>query len=185
MPAPPSLPEAVLLDRDGTLVIDVPYNRDPARVQCVPGALAAVDRLRAAGVRLAVISNQSGIARGLVSEDQVKAVNRRVEDLLGPLGPFLFCPHGAHEGCACRKPAPGLVLAAAARLGVAPERCTMIGDIGSDVEAARRAGAAGVLVPTEQTRRDEIAAADVVAPTIGAAVDLVLGARPGPAAVAA
>lgn len=166
----------MLLDRDGTLIVDVPYNGDPDLVEPVPRAREALDRLRAAGVALAVVSNQSGVARGLLSARQVTAVNRRVEDLLGPLGPFGVCPHGPDDGCACRKPAPGLVLEAAAALGVAPERCAVVGDIGADVEAARAAGARGVLVPTPQTRREEIDAAPEVARDLGAAVELLIGA---------
>jgi histidinol-phosphate phosphatase family protein len=171
-------PDAVLLDRDGTLVVDVPYNADPARVRPMPGARRALDRLRAAGVPLAVVSNQSGIARGLLTAHEVAAVNRRVEELLGPIGPWLVCPHGPDDGCACRKPAPGLVLAAAARLGVAPERCAVVGDIGADVEAARAAGARAVLVPTPRTREEEVAAAPERAGDLEAAVDLLLGASP-------
>jgi histidinol-phosphate phosphatase family protein len=167
-------PAAVLLDRDGTLVADVPYNGDPALVRPLPGAARALARLRRADVALAVVSNQSGIARGLVSEEQVAAVNARVEELLGPIGPWLVCPHGPDDGCPCRKPRPGLVLAAARALGVAPERCAVIGDIGADVEAAHAAGARGVLVPTPQTRPDEVAAAPEVAPDLDAAVDLLL-----------
>jgi histidinol-phosphate phosphatase family protein len=170
-------PAAVLLDRDGTLVVDVPYNGDPGRVRPMPGARDALDRLRAAGVPLAVVSNQSGIARGILSADEVAAVNRRVEELLGPLGPWCVCPHGPDDGCDCRKPAPGLVLEAAARLGVAPERCAVVGDIGADVEAARAAGARGVLVPTARTRREEVAAAPERARDLEEAVDLLLGAR--------
>jgi histidinol-phosphate phosphatase family protein len=127
-------------------------------------------------VRLAVVSNQSGIARGLVSPEQVAAVNARVEALLGPLGPWLVCPHGPDDGCACRKPRPGLVLAAAAALGVDPQRCAVVGDIGADVEAAQAAGARGVLVPTPATRHDEVRAAPERAATLGAAVDLLLEA---------
>ncbi len=171
------LPTAVLLDRDGTLVVDVPYNGDPALVVPMPGARAALDRLRAAGVPTAVVSNQSGIARGLLDRAQVDAVNARVEELLGPLGPVLVCPHGPGDGCACRKPAPGLVLAAAAALGVDPAGCVVVGDIGADVGAAAAAGARSVLVPTPVTRREEVEAAPQVAADLGAAVALVLGDR--------
>jgi histidinol-phosphate phosphatase family protein len=174
-PHPAAPPAAVLLDRDGTLVVDVPYNGDPDSVRPMPGARRALDRLRAAGVRLAVVSNQSGIARGIVTEAEVAAVNRRVEELLGPLGPWCVCPHGPDDGCSCRKPAPGLVLEAAARLGVAPERCAVVGDIGADVEAARAVGARGVLVPTPRTRREEVAAAPERADDLDGAVDLLLG----------
>jgi histidinol-phosphate phosphatase family protein len=170
-------PAAVLLDRDGTLVVDVPYNGDPAAVVPVPGAAAALARLRAAGVRLAVVSNQSGIARGLLTRAQVDAVNERMEALLGPLGPIEYCPHGPEDGCVCRKPAPGLVLLAAARLGVDPSRCAVIGDIGADVGAAAAAGARGVLVPTARTRQEEVAAAPERAANLAEALDLLLDAR--------
>jgi histidinol-phosphate phosphatase family protein len=171
----PGAPKAVLLDRDGTLVADVPYNGDPERVVVMPRAREAVERLRAAGVATAVVSNQSGVARGLLRVEQVEAVNRRVEELLGPLGPWLYCVHGPWEGCGCRKPAPGLIEAAAGALGVAPGDCVVIGDIGSDVEAARAAGARAVLVPTAVTRAEEVAAAPAVAPDLLAAVELALG----------
>ncbi len=165
------------MDRDGTLVVDVPYNGDPDRVEPVAGAAEALARLRAAGVRTGVVSNQSGVARGLLSADDVEAVNARMEALLGPLGPLEWCPHGPDEGCGCRKPAPGLVLRAAARLGLDPRRCAVVGDIGADVEAARAAGARGVLVPTARTRPEEVAGAEEVAPDLAGAVDLLLDGR--------
>jgi histidinol-phosphate phosphatase family protein len=170
-------PRAVLLDRDGTLVRDVPYNGDPSRVVPVPGAREALDRLRGAGIALAVVSNQSGVGRGLLSEEQVSAVNARVEELLGPIGPWLFCPHGDDDGCACRKPEPGLVVEAASALGVSPLECALIGDTGADVGAALAAGARPVLVPNEATLEGEIAWAPEVAPDLEAAVDLLLGGR--------
>jgi NAD(P)-dependent dehydrogenase (short-subunit alcohol dehydrogenase family) len=85
------------------------------------------------------------------------------------------CPHGPDDGCGCRKPAPGLVLAAAAALGVDPSECVVIGDIGSDIEAARSAGARGILVPTDVTRPEEVADAPEVAESLEAAVDLLVG----------
>jgi histidinol-phosphate phosphatase family protein len=144
----------------------------------MPGARAALDRLRAAGIAVGVVSNQSGVARGRLTRGQVDAVNARLAELVGPLGPVEWCPHGPEDGCGCRKPAPGLVLRAAARLGVAPEDCAVVGDIGADVAAARAAGARGVLVPTPVTRPEEIAAAGEVVPDLAAAVDLLLDGRP-------
>jgi beta-phosphoglucomutase-like phosphatase (HAD superfamily) len=85
------------------------------------------------------------------------------------------CVHGEDDGCACRKPSPGLVLDAARRLGVRPEECVVIGDTGADVEAARNAGAHAILVPNAVTRPEEIDAAPLVAPDLAAAVDVVLG----------
>jgi histidinol-phosphate phosphatase family protein len=166
-----SLFDAVLFDRDGTLIVDVPYNGDPDRVVPMPGARAALDRLRAAGLRLGVVTNQSGLARGHFTAEQLTAVNRRVEELLGPFDTWQICPHDDTAGCRCRKPAPGLIIAAAAELGVPAYRCVVVGDIGRDMTAAQAAGAAGVLVPTAVTRPGEIAAAPVVAGDLTAAVD--------------
>jgi HAD superfamily hydrolase (TIGR01662 family) len=167
-------PAAVLLDRDDTLILDVPYNGDPAKVEPMPGAREALQQLRDARVPTAVISNQSGIGRGLLTEEQVHAVNAQADALLGPLDVWLFCPHAPEDGCDCRKPAPGLVRQAAARLGVPPARCVVIGDVGADVEAARAAGARAVLVPTKRTRSEEVAAAPLVAPDLPSAVRMVL-----------
>ena len=175
---PAAWPAAVLFDRDGTLVVDVPYNGDPDRVEPVPTAQAALAKLRRAGIPTGVVSNQSGIARGLLTPDQVRAVNRRIEEMLGPLGPWTWCPHGPEDGCSCRKPAPGLVYEAAGRLGVDPRDVAVIGDIGADVEAARAAGARAVMVPTERTRAEEVAAAPHVATDLESAVDLLLTGAP-------
>jgi D-glycero-D-manno-heptose 1,7-bisphosphate phosphatase len=170
------VPEAVLFDRGGTLVVDVPYNCDPARVRSMPGARDALRLLREARIGAGVVTNQSGIARGLVMAAQAERVNRRVEELLGPFAVWQVCPHGPADGCTCRKPWPGMVLAAARRLGVAPERLAVIGDIGADVEAARAAGARPVLVPNDRTRAAEVATAPETAATLEEAVDLLLGA---------
>ncbi|WP_139238322.1 HAD-IIIA family hydrolase [Streptomyces aidingensis] len=173
-PAPPDRLRAVLFDRDGTLVEDVPYNDAPERVRPVPGVREALELLRARGIALGVVSNQSGVARGLLTRDRLTAVQRRVEELLGPFAVWAVCPHGPAEGCGCRKPAPGLVHAACARLGVRPEHTVVIGDIGADVRAARAAGARGVLVPTPITLPREIAEAPETAPTVAAAVRALL-----------
>jgi len=170
-------PAAVLLDRDGTLVANVPYNGDPELVTPMPHAREALDRLRRAGVPTAVVSNQSGVARGRVSVEEVDAVNRRIEQLLGPLGPWFVCVHAPEDACTCRKPQPGLVLQAASALGIEPADVVVIGDIGTDVEAARAAGARAVLVPNGDTRPEEVTAAPAVAPDLSAAVELVLGGR--------
>ena len=164
----------MLFDRDGTLVVDVPYNGDPARVEVMPGAAEALDRLRSAGIPTALVSNQSGIARGIVDREQVDAVNARLDELLGPVGPKAICPHRPDDGCACRKPRPGLILHAARELGVEPENCAVIGDIGADMGAAKAARARGILVPTPVTRRAEIDAAPEVAATVDEAVERLL-----------
>jgi histidinol-phosphate phosphatase family protein len=116
--------QAVFLDKDGTLIENVPYNVDPGRIRLTPGAEEGLRRLHAAGYRLIVISNQSGVARGLFPEEALVAVERRLRGLLAeagvPLLAFYYCPHhpegvvpGLAVACACRKPEPGLILRAA------------------------------------------------------------------------
>jgi histidinol-phosphate phosphatase family protein len=174
-PDPWPLPvRAILFDRDGTLVHDVPYNGDPAQVRPVDGARGVLDALRGAGIAVGMVTNQSGVARGLLDRHQVDAVNARVAELLGPFGTVQVCPHGPADGCTCRKPAPGMVLAAARALGVPPAACAIVGDIGADVDAAVAAGARAVLVPTSTTRPDEVAAATAVAPDLWSAVALLV-----------
>ena len=165
---------AVLFDRDGTLVVDVPYNGDPAAVRPMPGAREALDRLRAAGLKVGVVTNQSGVARGLITQRQMERVNAEVERLLGPFDTWQVCPHDDSAGCGCRKPAPGLITSAAAALGTTPDRCVVVGDIGRDMAAAGAAGALGILVPTPVTLPEEIAAAPVVAGDLAGAVHLIL-----------
>ncbi|MCG0288242.1 HAD-IIIA family hydrolase [Streptomyces sp. PSAA01] len=173
-------PAAVLFDRDGTLVEDLPYNGDPARVRLMPTARAAVDAVRARRIPVGVVTNQSGIARGLLTPGAVEAVRRRVEELLGPLDVWAVCPHGPDDGCGCRKPAPGLVHAACAALDVDPHAAVVLGDIGADVDAAEAAGATGVLVPTPVTRPEETAAAEHTAPDLLTAVRALLGGPDDP-----
>ncbi len=169
-------PGAVLFDRDDTLIVDVPYNGDPRRVRLMPGAREALRLLRARRIPVGVVSNQSGIGRGLLTEAAVLEVNARVDALLGtPLDVWLHCPHLPEDGCGCRKPAPGLILEAAWRLGVEPGRCAVIGDIGTDMDAARAAGARGVLVPTTRTLPAEVAAAPDVCRDLLGAVRHLLG----------
>ena len=169
-----AVPAAVLFDRDGTLIHDVPYNSDPTAVRPLPGVKQALDRLRELGIPVGVVSNQSGVARGLISPEQLERVNARVTQLLGPFDVLCVCVHGEHDGCGCRKPAPGLVHAAAGQLGVPVDRCVVIGDIGADVTAATAAGARGILVPNGRTRPAEIHAAPQVAVDVTAAVELAL-----------
>lgn len=165
---------AVLFDRDGTLVVDVPYNGDPGLVRTMPGAKAVLDELRARGLATGVLSNQSGVARGILTDADVANVNARIEELLGPFDVWEVCPHAAADGCACRKPAPGMVHSACRRLGIHAAEAALIGDIGSDVQAAEAAGAIGILVPTPVTRADEVNAARLVARDLAGAVDLLL-----------
>jgi histidinol-phosphate phosphatase family protein len=168
---------AVLFDRDGTLVEDVPYNVDPDQVRPVPGAAEALNRLRSAGIRVGVVTNQSAVGRGLATAAQVRAVNRRVEDMLGPFDDWQVCPHAPEDRCGCRKPQPGLVRAAASNLGVRPDEVVVVGDIAADVAAATAVGGLGILVPNDQTRPEEVRAAPLTAPDLGHAVELILERR--------
>jgi D-glycero-D-manno-heptose 1,7-bisphosphate phosphatase len=164
--------DAVLFDRDGTLVTDVPYNTDPRRVMPMPTAVETVRRLREAGICVGVVTNQSGVGRGLITPEQLGAVHAAIDEAIGPFDVWEVCPHTPDDDCACRKPQPGLVLAATARLGVEPSRTLMIGDIASDVDAAVAAGACAVLVPNAATRAEEVDAAQLVAPDLASAVEL-------------
>jgi HAD superfamily hydrolase (TIGR01662 family) len=169
--APPAAVAAVLFDRDGTVVRDVPYNDEPARVVAMDGARDALARAREQGWRIGLVTNQSGVGRGLVTKARAREVTERAAQLCGGFDVIAVCEHSPSEACFCRMPAPGLILQAAAALGVSAQACVVIGDIGADVAAAA-AGARAILVPTPLTRADEIARAPAVAPDLGAAVSL-------------
>jgi HAD superfamily hydrolase (TIGR01662 family) len=171
--------KAVLFDRDGTLVRDVPYNGDPELVQPMPQARAVLLGLRRRGIATGVLTNQAGVSRGILAWGQVAAVNKRIEDRLGPFDVWEICPHGPDDGCSCRKPAPGMIVNACRRLGISAGEAAYIGDIGSDMEAAEAAGARGILVPTPLTRASEVAAARELAPDLASALALLLGGPPG------
>lgn len=147
----------VFLDKDGTLVEDLPYNVDPGRIRLARGAEAGLRRLHAAGFGLAVVSNQSGVARGLFPESALAAVERRLRRLLAeigvPLAGFHYCPHHPDAevvayrlSCSCRKPAPGLLTRAAREHGADLGRSFLVGDILDDIEAGSRAGCRTVLL---------------------------------------
>ncbi|MHB1783737.1 MAG: D-glycero-alpha-D-manno-heptose-1,7-bisphosphate 7-phosphatase [Acidimicrobiales bacterium] len=152
----------VVFDRDGTLVDDVPYNRDASRVVARDGAFSAVAGARSRGMSTAVITNQSGVARGLLQMDQVEQVNRRVDELFGAFDTWGVCPHGPEDGCRCRKPAPGLLLDVIAAMGVAASQTLMVGDRVADVGAARAADVLGALVPSPSTEPHAYDLADYV-----------------------
>jgi histidinol-phosphate phosphatase family protein len=134
---------ALFVDRDGTLIVDVGYPRDPALVEPLPGA---IDALRELGSRFAlvIVSNQSGIGRGLIAEAEARAVHDRVIDVFRRGGVEFagayYCPHAPDAGCMCRKPAPGLLLDASRELGLDLTTSVMIGDKASDIAAGRTAG---------------------------------------------
>ncbi|KAB7733222.1 HAD-IIIA family hydrolase [Rudanella paleaurantiibacter] len=145
--------KAIFLDKDGTLIVDVPYNVDPNRITFYPDAVGALRTLQTAGYRLVVVSNQSGVARGYFAESALTAVWQRLADEVAPAGVvfdgFYYCPHHAPDaepGCNCRKPQPGMLRQAANELAIDLSASWMVGDILNDVEAGNRAGCRTVLV---------------------------------------
>ena len=136
---------AVFLDKDGTLIENLPHNVDPSRVRLARGALHAVWQLSRNGFLIIVVSDQPGIALGFFSRVDLQPVERHLRALL-PLSGLYFCPHAPGGGCACRKPASGMLVEAAREHGVDLGESWMVGDILDDVEDGRRAGCRTVLV---------------------------------------
>lgn len=148
---------AVFLDKDGTMIDDIPYNVAPALMTLAPGAAEGLPLLHRLGYRLVVVSNQSGVARGYFAESAIAAVEDRLRSMLAelrvPLAAFVYCPHHPEGAvaeyaiaCDCRKPAPGMLLRAAREHGLDPARSWLVGDILDDVEAGRRAGCRTILI---------------------------------------
>jgi D-glycero-D-manno-heptose 1,7-bisphosphate phosphatase len=142
----------VLLDRDGTLIVERHYLSDPDQVELYPGAAAALRRLAARGLGLVLITNQSGIGRGYFDAARLAAIHERLAGALraqdAALDGIYFCPHHPDDACACRKPQPALALRAAAELGFDPARAFVVGDMESDVGLGRALGATTLLVRT-------------------------------------
>jgi D-glycero-D-manno-heptose 1,7-bisphosphate phosphatase len=153
---------AVLFDRDGTLIVDVPYNGEPDKVVAKEGAYAAVHAARQRRLRTGVVTNQSGVGRGLIRIEEVDRVNRRIDSLFGAFDTWEICPHTPPDGCPCRKPAPGLLIRAAESLAVSPRNLLLVGDRLADLGAARSVGAVSVLVPSAATEAGAESEADHV-----------------------
>jgi D-glycero-D-manno-heptose 1,7-bisphosphate phosphatase len=141
---------AIFLDKDGTLIDDVPYNVDPGRIRLAHRALEGVRLLTAYDYKLIVVTNQTGIARGLFSDEDLRGVASHINKLLAEidvqLTGFYYCPHLLSAECMCRKPEPGLVLRAAEEHNIDLTRSWFVGDILNDIEAGRRAGCRTVLI---------------------------------------
>lgn len=143
----------LILDRDGVINEDSPdFIKHPDEWLPVPGSLRALGAATRAGFTICIVSNQSGLARGLFSIDVLHRIHRRLLQEAMHHGAvvdgFFFCPHGPRQGCECRKPQPGLLHAAAARSGLELAHAVMIGDRGSDLAAAEAAGVRAMLVRT-------------------------------------
>jgi D-glycero-D-manno-heptose 1,7-bisphosphate phosphatase len=186
---------AVFLDKDGTLIEDLPYNTDPRRIRFAPGARRALPALHAAGFRIVVVTNQSGVARGFSTEADLARVPRRLTEMLEelgvPLAGFYACLHLPMAGgalgtpCGCRKPAPGLIHRAADDLGLDVGASWFVGDTWYDISAGRRAGCRTVQVGPEirlvHTLPPE-KRPTYVAPDLAVAAALILASRPAAAA---
>lgn len=136
--------QALFLDRDGTLIVDVGYPREASRVELIPGVIPPLLAAAAHGLALVVVSNQSGVGRGLVTRDEAASVQARVDALFASHGVrfdgVYFCFHEPTERCRCRKPEPGMILDAAKELELELPGSVMIGDKRSDVQSGRAAG---------------------------------------------
>jgi D-glycero-D-manno-heptose 1,7-bisphosphate phosphatase len=186
---------AIFLDKDGTLVENVPYNVDPARIRLAPRAGEALRLWHQLGYALVVVTNQSGIALGYFEQSALAGVEAKLRELLAaervPLAGFYHCPHHeqgvvatyAHP-CDCRKPQPGMLRCAASELNLDLRQSWMIGDILHDVEAGHRAGCRAVLVDnggeTEWNRDDPLRQPDFIAPDLLMAALHVASAEPLP-----
>jgi D-glycero-D-manno-heptose 1,7-bisphosphate phosphatase len=142
----------VVLDRDGTVIVARHYLSDPAQVELLSGAGPGLRRLRELGLGLVLVTNQSAIGRGFFDQSCLELIHGRLRDLLEAervhLDGIYFCPHTPEDECACRKPQPGMIEAAAEELEFDPGQCFVIGDNECDVELGRRVGAATILVRT-------------------------------------
>jgi histidinol-phosphate phosphatase family protein len=178
---------AIFIDKDHTLIPDIPYNVDPERITLTPGAGEALCRLQAAGYALVVVSNQSGVARGLFPVSALVGVEEKVRQLLAPYGValdgFFFCPHHPEGNtrdyaidCSCRKPLPGLLYRASRILELDLTRSWMVGDIWSDMAAGRAAGCRTILFTyhTELARELPRSFPDHTAATFDEAATLIL-----------
>jgi D-glycero-D-manno-heptose 1,7-bisphosphate phosphatase len=157
---------AIFLDRDGTLIEERHYLSEPSQVALFPGTVEALRQLARAGYALIIVTNQSGIGRGLFTEDQLRDVHRHLAETLAAAGIRLdgiyHCPHAPAEPCDCRKPEPGLVHRACAELDLDPSQSFVIGDKPADVALGVRVGARPILVLTgygETSMHDPVVAA--------------------------
>ena len=170
----------VLLDRDGTVIVERHYLSDPCQVELIPGAASALRQLSKMGLGLVIITNQSPIGRGLFSEECLELIHHRLLELLEVEGAHLdsiyYCPHLPEENCRCRKPQPGLVELAAEELDFDPQASFMIGDKVCDIELGRRVGATTLLVRTgygAQVVAEAVVTADYVVDDLSDATQVI------------
>jgi D-glycero-D-manno-heptose 1,7-bisphosphate phosphatase len=174
-----ALSSAVFIDRDGTIMEDTDYCSDPQDVRIFPGVVEALQRLKSRGFKIIIITNQSGIGRGLFTLDQYRAVESEVLRQLGDglVDAIYFCPDAPGQHSKCRKPAPGMVLQATRDHQIDLSRSFLIGDKEVDVECAHNAGVCAIRVRTEIQRDMTGSNADWVADDVPAAVRIILNAK--------
>jgi len=172
---------AVFLDRDGVINEEVEYLTDTKDVQLISGAAEAIKRLNDAGFKVMAITNQSAVARGMISEEDLKKINEKIASLVadsgGEIDKFYYCPHHPDftGSCECRKPKPGMLLKAAEEFGIKLKSSYLIGDTKSDIGAGKAAGCTTILVLTGYGKEDqEEAGADYVEEDLSAAVKLII-----------
>ncbi len=150
----------VLLDRDGTIIVNKHYQKDPEETELLPNAAAGLHKLKQGGFGLVVVTNQSGIGRGYLTKTDLASIHRRMILQLGGKDDFFagiyYCPHTPDAQCHCRKPKPGMVELAAAELKFAPPETYVIGDNESDIQMGNAVGATTVLVLTGKGRETEL-----------------------------
>ena len=177
-----SLPDAVFLDRDGTLMEDAHYIKSPAQVRLLPGAAAAVRRINDAGIPAIVVTNQSGIARGIFTVADYEAVKKQFEHLLGAHGARIdasyYCPHhpGKDGPCSCRKPGTKMFEDAISDFKLNPAKVAYVGDRWRDVVAAKKLGGRGIMISSSMTNDEDRRRAEAdgleTAPSITEAVGM-------------
>jgi histidinol-phosphate phosphatase family protein len=174
-------PATVLLDRDGVINRMRPdYVKRWEEMELLPGAVEALARLSRAGCRLVVLTNQSAIGRGILTHEGVDEIHQRLDAVVkeagGRIDAYLVCPHAPADACACRKPAPGLLLRARDELGVDLGRAVLIGDQPSDLEAAEAARCDAILVdPEGRLEAGSRLSGELVVRSLAEATDLILG----------
>lgn len=183
----PPLLRAIFLDKDGTLIEDVPHNVDPQRVVLGPRVAQGLALLQRHGYALFIVSNQSGIAHGIFSEAALRHVLQHLQDMLGDQGIVIngvyYCPHSPTgtvasyaSACTCRKPMPGMLQRAAGEHGIDLRRSWMIGDILHDIEAGHRAGCKAALIDNgneTQWQRSPLRTPDIIASDVRAAARMI------------
>lgn len=167
---------AVFVDRDGTIMEDADYCSDPKQVQIFPGVPEALGRLKAAGFKLIIITNQSGIGRGLITMEQYRAVEEKVLRELGSdlIEATYFCPDVPNQHSSCRKPAPGMILQASREHQIDRPLSFFIGDKEIDAECGRNADVRTIRVRTGFDRDTTDTVADWVAPDLAAAAEIIV-----------